>query len=109
MPSLNVTLSAANTAYNLYALMKAVDPSIGPDCSQLTVVWNDSNALLSPPPRVFIGNDKNVSSTRHGYFMVGSQDFMTYGPRPCNQIHIDSVYVVADQAAAVVGVDAELI
>jgi len=57
---LTVTLTLANTAYDLYALCVAVDPTCPTRCRELTIQSRAGNTAV-----VAIG-DKNISASRQG-------------------------------------------
>lgn len=85
-----VTLTTANTAYNLYTLLSAVDPTVVQLCQDVLIQEdNGAGAAL-----VFIGNS-GVTSTTYGVGLKATWSWSA-GPLTTGTANLNDIYLVAD-------------
>lgn len=76
MYAIQITLTTANTAYSLLALLQEVDPAVPGECAELTLEANAANAAGS---LVSVG-DLHIATDRYGY-QLGPGDAKVYSSR----------------------------
>jgi hypothetical protein len=95
----SVTLTTANTAYNLWALLQAADKSLQySECCKLQI----QSAIVNGGANLYIGN-ADVSSTNRGAEIVASQAFGIEAIEQ-NLIDLKQIFLVSDTNAVVVNV-----
>jgi hypothetical protein len=97
-----VTLTTANTVYNLQTLVKAIDAAEPGYCHQLTLQADIGNGEAN----VFIG-DSTVSSSTYGVKLPasGASNYES----PFNAIDLANFYLVSDTNSAKVNVQVVII
>lgn len=100
--AVTVTLAAANTNYNLLALVQAIEANCPGTCGELCLQSPKANAAAM----IYVGDGKLAGTTRAGY-ELNSGDSRTYRAER-NSVHVGSQYVRTDTPGALLNVEVML-
>lgn len=106
MAAIQVTLTTADTAYQVLALLRAIDVSIPGDCRTLLFEADAANAEDS---KISVG-DASIGASRYGY-QLGPGDNREYqsagGPRNAG-VKIGPIYVSGSEDGLKLNVEVSL-
>jgi hypothetical protein len=99
MPSFQVTLTSANTNYNMLTLIRAIDSTFI-DVGAHVVIQSDPTTNAGH--KIKVATDSNLSATRFGYELSAGEGQILPGD---GRYHLKGLYARSDNAGSKLNID----